>query len=157
MTVSNKAFLKGTFDQTVALGDKIVSSDAYFQIEGYEGLTLLIKQFPWPVLSSQGEIEVAGPMGTKTFQPQQVNTALQGPVAFYETKKGDIQNMLEAILENGGRFNARVIDGPLDNPNRSARIKQCFFQLDNPDRDFENRAQLLMITGTLFYHYHGEQ
>ena len=154
MTVSNKAFLKATFDQSVALGDKIVSSDANFVMEG---LSLLIKQFPWPILSSQGEIEAAGPMGTKTFQPQQVNTALQGPVAFYETKKGDIQNMLEAILENGGRFNARVYEGPVEAPLRSRRIKQCFFQLDNPDRDFENRAQLVMITGTLFFHFHGEE
>jgi hypothetical protein len=156
MTVSSEAYLKGVFDSTTALGDKIVSSDAMFVIEGYENLSILCKQFPWPVLTPQGEIEVPGPSGTKTFQPQQINTAMQGPVSFFETKEGAVQKMIREINANGGRFDARVYEGTVENHSSSARIKQAFFQMDSPDRDFENRAQLLMITGTLFYHYHGE-
>lgn len=156
MTVSNLAYLKEVFDATVALGDKIVSSDAMIVIEGYESLSLLIKQFPWPILSPQGEIEVAGPMGTKTLQPQQVGTAMQGPISFFETKKGHIQNMIEQVINSGGLFDARIYEGTPENHSRSARIKRCFFQLDNPDRDFENRSQLMMISGTMSYHYHGE-
>jgi hypothetical protein len=39
---------------------------------------------------------------------------------------------------------------------RVKRIVDCFVQVDDPDRDWENRAQVLMITGTVFYHYFGE-
>lgn len=156
MTVSNEAYLKSVFDATTALGDKVVSSDAQMVIEGYDVLSPLIKQFPWPVLSSQGEIEVPGPMGTKTWQPQQVNTALQGPISFFETKLGQIQDMIRAINENGGRFDARIYEGTPENHSRSARIKKCFLVLDQSDRDFENRAQLMMVSGTIHYHYHGE-
>lgn len=156
MTVSNEQYLKSVFDSTTALGDKIVSSDAQFVIEGYENLSLLIKQFPWPILSSQGEIEVPGPMGTKSWQAQQVSTALQGPISMFETTAGQIQDMLRAINESGGYLSARVYEGTPENFSRSARIKKCFFVLDQVDRDFENRAQLMMLSGTIHFHYHGE-
>ena len=58
MTVSAGSTLKGVFNNTQALGDKIISSDATFEIEGAEDISLLIKQFPWPELSVGGEIEV---------------------------------------------------------------------------------------------------
>lgn len=157
MTVSNEAYLKSVFDSTVALGDKVVSSDAQFVIEGHENLSLLMKQFPWPILSSQGEIEVPGPAGSKTWQAQQIATAIQGPFSSFETAAGQIQDMLKAINDNGGYFNARVYEGTPENPKRSARLKKCFLVLDQVDRDFENRAQLMMISGTIHYHYHGEK
>lgn len=156
MTVSNQAYLKEVFDQTMALGDKVVSSDSTFVIDGYEDLSILFKQFPFPVLSSQGEIEVPGPMGTKSWQAQQIASALQGPVTMFETKAGHIQNMIRAINENGGKFDARVYEGTVESHTRSARIKKAFFVLDQPDRDIENRAQLMTISGTIFYHFHGE-
>lgn len=156
MGVSKEAYLKSVFDSTTAMGDKIVSSDAQIVFEGYENLSLLFKQFPWPVLSSQGEIEVPGPMGTMTGQAQQVKTFLQGPISMYETAAGSIQEMLRAIHDNGGYLNARVYEGTPENYKRSARLKKCWFVLDQVDRDFENRAQLMAISGTIFYHYHGE-
>lgn len=157
MTVSSSAYLNTLFKSTVALGDKAVSSDATFEIEGHEDITLLIKQFPWPELSVGGEIEVPLPMGSMMFQAQQLKTAQQGQVSIYETVSGHAQNLFENLIAKGGYFDAKVYEGTPDNYTRVAEIKRCFMVLDNPDRDWENRSQVLMISGTLFFHYFGSQ
>lgn len=156
MTVSTGAYLKGMFNTTAALGDKAISSDAYFEIEGYEDISLLIKQFPFPELSSAGEIEVPMPLGAARWQPQQIKINQQGQVTFMETQKGHIAKFLEEInVKNGGRFNAKVYEGDNFNYTRMARIVDCFLVMDNPDRDWENRSQILNLSGTLFFHYLG--
>jgi len=154
--VKSGAYLKGIFASTAALGDKVVSSDAYFEIEGYEQLGLLIKQFPWPELSPGGEIEVPMPFGSARWQPQQLKVHQQGQVTFMETQAGHVQEFLERIIFNdGARFNARVYEGTPDDHSRVCELRDCFLQLDNPDRDWENRGQIMMISGTLFFHYFG--
>lgn len=155
--VKSPAYMKSLFSSTVAMGDKAISSDAYFEIEGYESLGLLIKQFPWPQLSIAGEIEVPTPNGGTMWQPQNIKTAQQGAVTFMETEAGHIQAFLENVLSTGGRFNAKVYEGTPDDFKRIQKIRSCFVVLDNPDRDWENRAQILQVTGTLFFHYFGNQ
>ena len=148
--------MKEVFDQTMALGDKVISSDFTVVLEGFEGMSVLFKQFPVPVLSSAGEIEVPGPMGTKTWQPQQVATGLQGAVSVMETKQNHVRKMNDAILANGGRFEARVYEGTPESNTGSYRIKKAFFVWDQQDRDTENRSQVVLQSGTVFFHYHGE-
>jgi hypothetical protein len=155
--VNTGAYLKSLYNATVALGDKAVSSDATFEIEGYEHLSLLIKQFPWPELSPAGEIEVPMPMGAARWQPQQLKINQQGQITLMETQAGHIQAFLEDNISNGARFHAKVYEGTPDNYTRVCHIRDCFIQLDNPDRDFENRAQIMLVSGTLFFHYFGNQ
>lgn len=157
MTVSNKKYLNTVFNTTAAMGDKVVSSDATFEIEGFEYLSLLVKQFPWPELSPAGEIEIPMPMGLMRWQPQQLKINQQGPVQIMETKKGHVAKFLEDILIQGAIFNAKVYEGTPENYTRVEPLKSCFMQLDNPDRDWENRSQILLISGTLFYHYLGSE
>lgn len=157
MTTSTPAYLKSLFNSTVALGDKAVSSDAFFEIIGHEDIGLLIKQFPWPEISPQGEIEVPMPMGSMTYQPQQLKTAQQGQVTMMETQQGHIATFLEDINTAGSYFDATVYEGTPDNYTRKCDLKRCFFVLDNPDRDFESRQQILLISGTLFFNYFGNQ
>lgn len=156
MTVSNPGYMKGIFNGAVALGDKAISSDATFVIEGHESLSLLIKQFPWPELTPAGEIEVPLPMGGAMWQPQQLKFNQQGSVTLMETRKGHIRKLMEDLIRQGAKFNAKVYEGTPDNYTRMERIVQCFLQLDNPDRDWENRAQILLVSGTLFFHYFGD-
>lgn len=155
MAVDTGSNLKGIFNATAALGDKVISSDATFEIEGHEDLSLLIKQFPWPELSSGGEIEVPMPNGQTRWQPQQVKTAQQGQISFMETVQGHVAKFLEDVIANGGRFNATVYEGLPARHTKKLKIYDCFVQLDNPDRDFENRAQIMQVSGTLFFHFFG--
>ena len=155
MTVQTGGYLKGMFDAAKAMGDKAVSSDSIFEIKGSEELSLLIKQFPWPELSPAGEIEVAGPLGMASWQPQQIKVNQQGQITFMETTKGHIADFMEKIIASGGKFDAVVYEGSAENPARVCPIYDCFVQLDNPDRDWENRSQIVLVSGTLFFHYFG--
>ena len=156
--VKTGAYLRSLYASTSALGDKVVSSDAFFEIEGHEQLGLLIKQFPWPELSPGGEIEVPMPCGATRWQPQQLKPAQQGQITLLETQSGHVQTLMENLIFNAGaRFNAKIYEGTPDDFTRVCKIRDCFIVLDNPDRDWENRGQILQISGNLFFHYFGNQ
>lgn len=156
MTLSNAAYLKGFYDSTAALGAKVISSDFTFEIEGFESNYLLFKQAPWPELSPAGEIEVLTPLGGTMWQPQQLKVAQQGPISMFEAVAGSVDKMLVDLIARGGTFNAKIYEGTPTKFLRAKRIVDCFIQMDIPDRDWENRSQPLMFSGTLFYHYFGE-
>lgn len=157
MTVSAAEFLKGSYNAQRLLGDKAIASDATMVIEGFENMSLLIKQFPWPILSTGGEIEVPGPMGLTSWQPSQLKIAQQGAVQIMETVGGQAHDFAEALVSRGGRFQAAVYEGTPDRFTRGLRIVDAFVQLDNPDRDFESRQQILLVSGTIFFHYFGDK
>lgn len=155
--MQSPGYLKSLYDSARAMGEKVVSSDAIFEIKGHESLSLLIKQFPWPELSTEGEIEVPGPLGMATYQPQQTKIRQQGQITLMETKLGHVADFMEAIIESGGTFNANIYEGTAENPLRTCPIYDAFIQLDNPDRDWENRSQIMLVSGTLFFHYFGKK
>ncbi len=156
MTVSTSALLKGHYDATRAQGLKAISSDFSLEIEGFETSWLKCKQFPWPQTSSAGEIEVPMPLGAMMYQPQQLKIAHQGQITLLEDVAGSVDQMLVNLITKGGTFNAKVYEGTPQKYLRVKRVVDCFFQVDDPDRDWENRAQVLSIAGTVFFHYFGE-
>ena len=156
MTVSSKEFLLGSYNASRLLGDKAIVSDAVMVIEGFETLSLLIKQFPMPFLSTEGEIEVPTPLGAKMWQPQQLGVAKQGPISIMETVGGQAHKFCEEVAARGGKFEATMYEGTPERFHRACKIRDAFIQLDNPDRDWESRAQILLVSGTVFFHYFGE-
>ena len=158
MTVSNASYLKGFHESARALGTKVVSSDFTLEIEGHESKFLLCKQAPWPSLAPAGEIEIAGPLGMTSWQPQQAKVAQQGQISFYETVGGHSNMMLMDLIARGSsaEFNAKIYEGTPQKFIRAVRIQDCFIQMDPVDRDQENRSQVLLLSGTMFYHYFGE-
>lgn len=158
MTVSTASYLKGFYDQTRALNDKVISSDFTFEIEGFESTYLLAKQCPWPTSAPQGEIEVPSVLGSVYYMAQQHKYHHQGQVSLMETRPGDIDQMLVNLLarDSQARFNAKIYEGTPARYLRYKRIVDCFIQMEDPDRDWENRTQLLILSGTMFYHYFGE-
>lgn len=156
MTISTSSYLKTFYDTTKALGAKAISSDFTLEIEGFEANYLLAKQCPWPELSSAGEIEVPTPLGSAMWEAQQIKTNQQGAVTLMETVAGNIDRMLIDLIAGGGKFNAKIYEGTPEKFLRAKLIKDCFLQIDNPDRDWENRSQILLFSGTMFYHYFGE-
>ncbi|MDB5768023.1 MAG: hypothetical protein JWQ61_2837 [Collimonas fungivorans] len=157
MTVSNPAYLQSLYNTARAMGDKAISSDAAFEIEGFEQMWLLTKQFPWPELSSAGEIEIPMPLGAAKWEAQQVKINQQGQITLMETKAGHVSKMMLNLIRTGGKFNAKVYEGTPSQFSVAKPIYDCFIQLDNPDRDWENRSQVLNISGTLFFHYFNEE
>lgn len=157
MTVSAAEFLKGSYNAQRLLGDKAIASDAIMVIDGFEQLQLLTKQFPWPELSTFGEIEVPGPLGSASWQPAQLKIAQQGAISFMETVGGQVHDFCEKVAARGGRFQATVYEGTPERFHRGCKLVDAFVQLDNPDRDMESRQQVLLVTGTIFFHYFGDK
>lgn len=157
MAVSTGQTMSKIHESVRALGDKAINADFALEIEGFEGMWLLAKQCPWPELSTTGEIEVAAPLGSAVWQAQQTKFNQQGAVTLMETTAGSVDEMLLQLLTRGGKFNAKIYEGTPDAYRFYKPIKQAFLQMDNPDRDWENRAQTLNFTGTMFFHYYGEK
>jgi hypothetical protein len=156
MTVSKAAYLHGFFDEAIAGGRKVVNSDFTFEIEGFESTWLLVKQAPWPELTPQGEIDIAGPVGQAQWQAQQMKVNRQGSITMMEVTPGTISKTLLGIITQGGYFNARNYEGTPEKFLRYKIFRDCFIQFDDTDRDWENRSQVLTFSGTLFYHYFGD-
>ncbi|QFY42765.1 hypothetical protein F6R98_10610 [Candidatus Methylospira mobilis] len=157
MAISLSSYMKGFFDLTKAIGLKAISSDFAFEIAGFEGTYLLVKQAPWPELTPQGEIEVPTVLGGMAYQPQQVKFAGQGPISIMETRAGSVNQLLVGLItKNQGVFDAKIYEGTPMKYIKAKSIRDCFIQLDAPDRDWENRSQVLTFSGTLFFHYFGD-
>lgn len=156
MTVSNAAYLKSFFNTAKASGSKTINSDFALEIKGFESSWILTKQCPWPAVSPAGEIEVSGPLGSGMWEAQQNKTNQQGQVSFMETTVGSIDQLLINLIAGGGKFDATIYEGTPEKYLRAKPIYDCFVQVDNPDRDWENRSQILLFTGTMFFHYFNE-
>lgn len=157
MTISANDVLRGLFNAKQAVGTPSINSDAWFEIEGHEDLALNTKQFPWPTVGTSGEIEVPMPMGGMYYEQQQLKTAQQGPITFSETTTGRVMRFMEEIVAKGGKFNATAYEGTPDRFVRAYKLVGCFFQPDQPDRDWENKSQITLINGTLFFNYFGQK
>ncbi len=145
------------FKLTQALGAKLNAGDASFQPVGYGGIYLLVKQFPHPVISGGAEIEVPHAGGGAYWEQAPVRTNFQGPLTLLETEVGTAQEFVEAVIAGGGYFDARIYEGTPQRHLRSYMAERCFFNIDPPDRDWENRQQVLMLNGTVFFHYFGKK
>lgn len=154
MTINSAEFLKLQYQTHRTLGDRSLSSDARMVISGFEHLTMLIKDFSWPVLSTAGEVEVWLPGGQKTWQEQQLETAMQGQVTITETVLGHAYDAINRL--NGKRFDATLFEGAPEAFYRSVKIRDCFMKMDPAERSFENRSQVTQYTGTIFYNFFGE-
>lgn len=155
MTAATAEYLKAQYGISNALGERSLQSDSVLVIQGFEFLSLLIKAFPWPVLSTAGEVEGFLPNGQKFWQEQQLETALQGQITITETAAGHAYEAINRLARQG-RFNGTVFEGQPEKFSRAARIEQCFMKIDPADRDHESRSQITQYTGTLFYHFYGD-
>ena len=157
MSVDAMAVLSRTFQNTNDLGRKIVQSDAQIVFDEFPDMPLLVKQFPWPVATVGDVIETWGPNGQLMVQPKQVKTKQEGPVAIYETVKGQASEMLKALIANGSYLNATAYEGRPEDHLRSEKLKNLVLVMDTPDRDWENDAQTLLFQGTLHFHWFANQ
>lgn len=158
MSVTSAEIMKGMHNVIRAAGEKSINSDAYFEVVGFESIGMLTKQFPWPNLTTTGEIEIAGPGGSAMWEQQSLKVNKQGPVTFCETKNGAVHRFLKEVHKAGGKFPANVYEGVSpERFHRGLKMFECFLQLDDSDRDWENRSQITTISGTLFYHFYGDE
>lgn len=156
MAVDTAEQLGSTYNIMRSIGAPSVNSDAFCEVIGFEQMGFLIKQFPWPVLASRGEIEVPMPNGGMTYKPQNIKTEFQGPVQLKETADGAVHRFLKELVSRKLEFDALIYEGTAERFTRGMKVRGCFFQIDTADRDWENRSQLTLLSGTMFGNYFGE-
>ena len=149
-------FDKAQFDVITGLGDKAVSSDCIMLIDGHEALSLLIKQFSSPISSTAGEIETYGPFGLKMWQRQRQETAYTSSVQVQETVRGAARAAM-ALIDEKRYVDCTIYEGGgPTNFTAAIKLKKCFFKLDPAERDHESRGQVVMYSGSIFYHFFGD-
>lgn len=167
MSVTTAGYIHSLHDTARLQGDKRVAADYSFQIDGYEDKWLYCKAQFWPVLSASEGIEVATPLGGAMWQPSQTKFNQQAQLVFEETHAGDINVLLNNVLQcrvadssrmgdGAARFSAWVYYGTPDVWRERARIWDCFMTVEPVETDWENRTQIITIPATLFYHFYGE-
>lgn len=156
MSISSPEVLKGFYNLGKAVGDKSMNSESFIEFAGHPDIGILIKQFPWPVLSPGGEVEGAGPMGSAYWRPQQLKVNQQGQITIQETVTGAAHAFLMDVIAKGGTVNGTVYEGNPTAFYRGAKIVDAFFVVEPVDRDWENRSVVTAYSGTMFYHFFGE-
>ncbi|WP_292999998.1 hypothetical protein [Nevskia sp.] len=154
MPLNSADFLKAQYLVNKALGNRSLASDARIVISGFEHLTVLIKDFTWPVLSPAGEVEVWLPGGQKTWQAQVLETAMQGQITITETVLGHGYDAIHRL--NGRNVDCTLFEGSPEAFYRSVKIRDAFLKMDPAERSFESRSQVTQYTGTMFYNFFGE-
>jgi len=156
MAVSNLNALKSAHAAVGGMSKKAVTSDFSFVIKGFEQFRFLVKQVPWAVLSHGEPMEIPCELGLVEWQPTQAKTHLQGAITMMETEDGMVDNMLISMLMQGGEFDAIVYEGTRDKFTRAKRYTKCHTVMEPADRDWESRQQPLLLSGTLYFHYIGD-
>lgn len=155
--INTAPYHQTNFRLTQALGDKLNAGDATFSPIGFDGMYLLVKQFPHPSVTSGQEIEVPFAGGGMYYEQSPLKTNFTGQITFLETTAGTVKQFARDVIAAGGFFDARIYEGTPTRFLRSYLLERCFFQLDPSDRDWENRSQVLSLSGTLFGSYFGDE
>lgn len=147
------------YQKSKALGEIALNSEYTMVIDGKEDYTYLIKQFPVPQVTPEDVIEVPLIGGLKTATAQTPRFDFRGSIAFKENMDGAVRSLIEemqASVEIGNRpkFNATIYLGTQDNHKQKWRIIDAvLFGFDPLDTDSENRSQIAVLQGQIFYMY----
>lgn len=158
MSLELSDVLLQTFQFTKSQGDKIIDADAQLVVDGLEQYRLLFKEFPMPTPLTSGEAaETYTANGQKVWQATNANTAQQGSIVMYAYADAHDINFLSIVKNTlGGKFNATVYEGTLENHLRGYYIRDAILTLETPTRSLENKTQIFTFNGQLSYHYFDE-
>lgn len=149
----------GAYQATKALGEKSINSEYVLVLDDAPDIQYLFKQFPIPVTAPEDIIEVPMQGGIKGGTQQVPRFDHRGTVAISETVGGHARALLEAAqatrsVKERPKFNGVIYHGTPDSHAQKWRIIDAqFFGFDPIDTDVENRGQLTVYQGQIFYMY----
>lgn len=157
MARNSAGFLERKYDAMKARGDMIVSANAMIVFKGFEGMKFLTKNFPWPVATNLGTIEVPGPNSLKFAQPAQRLIMMTGQLTMMENRLGDLKKFCEELVSapSWSRLQGTVYEGTDDNFTHSAEFRDAVWTPEAMERAWEDSTQLATVGGAFVYHYFG--
>lgn len=85
----NMSFLKQRLNQNIAAGEKLISSEYWMTIKGYENISVLIRSTQFPEMTRE-DVEDVGPGGMKFNQHGPLRNSGEFQVSCVETIEGDV-------------------------------------------------------------------
>jgi hypothetical protein len=150
--------LRDMYNSSRAMGTNAIVSDAMFEIEGFESMALRVPQFPTPVLTTSGEIEVPTPLGGGMFLPQQLKVHQQGSITLTEPVANYVSvEFLKFIVDHNQSFNAKLHEREQGQIFRTYSLYDCTFWKLNPSEfSYTDRSQVLKFSGVFRFLYFGD-
>ncbi|CAM3956338.1 baseplate protein [Serratia silvae] len=103
-TKADVGFLKKRLNQNIAVGEKLVNSEYWMTIKGYENLSILIRTAQLPEMTRE-DVEDVAPGGMKFNQHGPLRNSGEIQVQCVETITGDVLNSVRDMV-----FNKRYVD-----------------------------------------------
>lgn len=158
MARNTGGFLERKYDAMKSRGDMIVSANAMIVFKGFDGIKLLTKNFPYPVATNLGPIDVPGPNSLMFAQPSQRKIKHEGQLTMMENRLGDLKKFCEDLVsaDSWSRLQGRVYEGTDDNYTDFIEFRDAIWTPDDGfERAWEDNTQLATISGSFVYHYFG--
>lgn len=98
-TKADTAFLKKRFNQNLAAGEKLISSEYWMTVKGYPNLSILIRTTQLPEMARE-DVEDVAPGGMKFNQHGTLKNSGEFQMTCVETIKGDVFAAVRQMVLN---------------------------------------------------------
>lgn len=153
--VGNLGFLKKRFSANAAAGEKLVGSEFYVEIEGFPGLSILIRNAQLPELTRE-DVEDFAPSGVKTVQHGTFRNSGEWQMQCAETIKGDVLLALKSIVLGKQYVNMNFYISPESlggNGDPIRKMEYCKLSLDAVDFATEDVTQIVRPSIRVVYNW----
>lgn len=96
-TKANMDFLKKRLNQNIAAGEKLIGSEYWVTIKGYENLSILVRSTQIPEMTRE-DVEDYAPGGVKFNQHGVVRNSGEFQMQCVETIKGDVMKAVKQMV-----------------------------------------------------------
>lgn len=147
---------KSDYETAKALGTAMLVCNAMLVPEIAPNVALLLKTYPRPIVTNNEAAEVAYAGGLAAHVPGTPKTSFQGAVTMIETETGQIADLAELLINNGGTTNCILYDGRMNRWTKAHELIDCAFTFEPGDIDSESRNTILTISASMNYMYFGQ-
>ncbi len=124
-TKADVGFLKKRLNQSIAAGEKLVSSEFWMTIKGYEHLSVLIRTTQLPEMTRE-DVEDFAPGGMKFNQHGPIRNAGEFQVTCAETIKGDVFKAVRQMVYGKEYNDIQIAASAESNSGDDGGLKRTF-------------------------------
>lgn len=155
--------LRQDYEAAKSLGAAALACNAVLIPKGFENLSLLIQNFPRPMVTNNDPADVDYAGGLAAHVQGVPKTSFEGSITVIETEQATLSKFAEAIVANGGCLSeCRVVFGTSDGTQNAGAISYTIhdvaftFSDGGGEIDASSRSQILTVSGSIRYMYFGE-
>ncbi len=150
-------FLKQRFDRNLAAGEKLVGSEFWMDIHGYENISVLIRSTQIPEIGRE-DVEDTGPMGLKFSQHGTLKNSGEITVACVETLEGAVYAAVVDMVRSKKYVDITIRNTPeslsgLASPALVRQLSHCKVYCEAVDLSTEDTTALVKPSLRIVYNW----